>query len=326
MKQLKQKFNYSPNYILRDDGYLANIALLYYQEGLNQSEIAKRLGLSRTTILNYLKEGRERGIVDIRVNGETLNSSKIARDLAQKYKLEGVYVAYVGRKAKSDFSLRHTARVAALALHDIIAPGDLLGIAWGETIKLIGEQLPNRTIPNTEVCQVIGSMESDRLLSAEDCAIQIANKIGAQCHTLHAPAILSSPGLANGLRDEPAIKKQLKRLKNLNAILTSVGDLTETTHVLSSGLIKRKHLDEIITNGGVGFLCGNFIKSNGDDLPSPLKDCMISITPGEIRKTPKRIMVASGEQKLHAVKAALIGGHATHVILDENLILELLKS
>ena len=94
MKQLKQKFTHSPNYILRDDGYLANIALLYYQEGLNQSEIAKRLGLSRTTILNYLKEGRERGIVDIRVNGETLNSSKMARDLAQKYKLEGVYVAY----------------------------------------------------------------------------------------------------------------------------------------------------------------------------------------------------------------------------------------
>ena len=169
-------------------------------------------------------------------------------------------------------------------------------------------------------------MESDRLLSAEDCAIQIANKIGAQCHTLHAPAILSSSSLATALRDEPAIKKQLKRLENLNAILTSVGDLTETTHVLSSGLIKRNHLDEIISNGGVGFLCGNFIKSNGDDLPSPLKDCMISITPSEIRKTPKRIMVASGEKKIHAVKAALTGGHATHVILDENLILEILRS
>jgi DNA-binding transcriptional regulator LsrR (DeoR family) len=59
LKQLKQKFNNSPNYILRDDGYLANIALLYYQEGLNQGEIATRLGLSRTNILNYLKEGIE---------------------------------------------------------------------------------------------------------------------------------------------------------------------------------------------------------------------------------------------------------------------------
>ena len=98
-------------------------------------------------------------------------------------------------KAKSDFSLRHTARVAALALHDIINPGTCWEL-HGETIKLIGEQLPNRGIPNTEVCQVIGSMESDRLLSAEDCAIQIANKIGAQCHTLHAPAILSSSSLA----------------------------------------------------------------------------------------------------------------------------------
>ena len=325
MKQLKQKFNNSPNYILRDDGYLANIALLYYQEGLNQSEIATRLGLSRTTILNYLKEGRDRGIVDIRVNGETLNSSTIARDLVQKYNLEGVYVAYVGKKSKSDFSLRHTARVAALALHDIINPGDLLGVAWGETIKLIGEQLPNREIPSTEVCQVIGSMESDRLLSAEDCAIQIANKIGAQCHTLHAPAILSSSSLAKALRSEPAIKKQLKRLETLNAILTSVGDLTESTHVLSSGLIKRKHLDQIIASGGVGFLCGYFIKTNGDTLHYPLQDCTISITPDEIRKTPKRILVASGEKKLHAVKAALMGGHATHVVLDENLILELLK-
>jgi DNA-binding transcriptional regulator LsrR (DeoR family) len=37
-------------------------------------------------------------------------------------------------------------------------------------------------------------------------------------------------------------------------------------------------------------------------------------------------MVASGEKKLHAVKATLMGGHATHVVLDENLILELLKN
>ena len=106
---------------------------------------------------------------------------------------------------------------------------------------------------------------------------------------------------------------------------TSVGDLTESTHVLSSGLIKRKHLDQIIASGGVGFLCGYFIKNNGDTLHYPLQDCTISITPDEIRKTPKRIMVASGEKKLHAVKAALMGGHATHVVLDENLILELLK-
>ena len=56
----------------------------------------------------------------------------MARDLAQKYKLEGVYVAYVGRKAKSDFSLRHTARVAALALHDIINPGTYWELHGGD--------------------------------------------------------------------------------------------------------------------------------------------------------------------------------------------------
>ena len=59
----------------KDENYLANIALLYYQEGLNQGQIADRLGLSRATIVNYLKEGRDRGIVDIRVNGESLRAS-----------------------------------------------------------------------------------------------------------------------------------------------------------------------------------------------------------------------------------------------------------
>ena len=35
-------------------------------------------------------------------------------------------------------------------------------------------------------------------------------------------------------------------------------------------------------------------------------------------------MVASGE-KIHAVKAALTGGHATHVVLDENHFKKFLK-
>ena len=37
-------------------------------------------------------------------------------------------------------------------------------------------------------------------------------------------------------------------------------------------------------------------------------------------------MVSSGEKKINAVKAALTGGHATHVVLDEKLILEILKN
>ena len=307
------------SYSTKDESYLANVALLYYQEGLNQGQIADRLGLSRATIVNYLKEGRDRGIVDIRVNGESLRSSSIGQELRKMFDLEDVYIANSGPNSDPSSALRQTARVAALAFYNIIEPGDVIGVAWGETIKSVGENLPDRKIDGTSVCQIIGSMESDRLLSAEDCAIQIANRIGAQCYTLHSPAILSSKPLAQDLRQEETIKAQLKRLKNLNAIITSVGDLSDSTHILSSGIISEKDLEKIKDEGGAGWLCSGFIQADGSKLPHQLQERMIAIQLEDILKTPKRILVASGLKKDLAVLAALKGKFVTHAILDYEL-------
>lgn len=69
---------------------LANIALLYYGEGLTQSEIAKRMQVSRATIVNMLKDSRDLGIVEIRVDGKYLASSNIARDVCEKFGLADV--------------------------------------------------------------------------------------------------------------------------------------------------------------------------------------------------------------------------------------------
>jgi len=309
----------------RDDNLLANVALLYYQEGLNQSDIAKRMGLSRATIINYLRESRERGIVDIRVNGEALKSARDSKNLSEKYDLKDVYIAHVGDIGDAHLALRQTARVASIAFHNIIEPGDIIGVAWGETIKMVGEELPNSIIEGTQVCQVVGAMESDRLLTAETCAIQIANRIGAQCHTLHAPAVLSSASLARELRLEPSIHKQLNRFKNLNAILTSVGDVSGTPHVLSSGIIGLGDLHDITKLGGAGFICSRFINSSGRSLSFALEDRMIAIDIDEIKKTPKRILVASGLKKLDAVRAVFAGHYVTHAILDSALAEALLK-
>jgi dihydroxyacetone kinase len=309
----------SVSYSTKDENYLANIAILYYQDGLNQGQIADRLGLSRATIVNYLKECRDRGIVDIRVNGESLRSSSTGQELRKMFSLDDVYIANSGSKSDPASTLRQTARVAALAFYNIIEQGDVIGVAWGETIKSVGENLPDRKIARTSVCQIIGSMESDRLLSAEDCAIQIANRIGAQCYTLHSPAILSSRPLAQELRQEETIKSQLKRLKNLSAIITSVGDLSDSTHILSSGIISEIDLEKIKSSGGAGWLCSGFIKADGTMLPHHLEERMIAIQLDDILKTPKRILVASGLKKLSAVTAALKGKFVTHAILDLEL-------
>jgi len=46
------------------EGVLADIAALYDKNGLTQSEIAGRIGVSRPAIVNYIKQAREQGIDD----------------------------------------------------------------------------------------------------------------------------------------------------------------------------------------------------------------------------------------------------------------------
>ena len=61
-----------------------------------QGEIAKPIGQPQKTIVIYLTEGKERGAVYIRGNGEALWPSLKSSYLAMRYYLEDVSIAYVG--------------------------------------------------------------------------------------------------------------------------------------------------------------------------------------------------------------------------------------
>src|SRR3546814_12910397 len=54
-------------------------AWLYYEDSLNQSDVAERLGVSRATVVNYLQEARQRGVVRIAIAAEALGRSEERR-------------------------------------------------------------------------------------------------------------------------------------------------------------------------------------------------------------------------------------------------------
>jgi len=308
---------------LRSDHLLANIALLYYGEGMTQSEIAKRVGVSRASVVNYLREGRQRGIVDIHISGQALACSSLSRELRQKYDLADVYIA---QYTQNETALSQTSHAAAMAFLDIVKPGEHIGVAWGETIKNIADQLPGTLIRDTSVSQIIGAMHSTRLFSAEACSIQIARRIGAQCFNLHAPAVLSSPQLANALKQEPTIKAQLERLNTLDVVLFSVGDCSESTHLVAAGIASAQDIKDARARGAKAVVCSRFIDANGKQVEIELNRRLISIEVQTLENTAKKILVVAGLDKLEAAKAALKGGLATHLVLDETLAIALLKN
>lgn len=304
------------------DALIANIAMLYYGEGLTQGEIAARMTLSRATIVNLLRDSRDRGIVQIRVDGKALSGTSLARDLREKFGLEDVFIARTAAEAdgaNSRLDLRQVARVAAMAFLDILEPGDRVGIAWGETILALSNQMPHSPTENVEVCQLIGSMNSKRVPASETCAIEIAGKLGSTCFTLHAPAIVANADLAQLFRTEPTISAQLARLNALDVTVASVGNMADNTHLAAAGIVSAPELRAARAAGAVGIICCRFIDAQGKAMQIAPDDRLIAVDIATLRKARKRLLVVCGIDREAATRAAIAGQLVTHLCVDEAL-------
>ncbi|WP_299151747.1 sugar-binding domain-containing protein [uncultured Tateyamaria sp.] len=306
---------------------LSNVALLYYGEGMTQSEIAKRLQVSRVTVVNLLRDAREEGIVEIHVGGQHLAESTLSRELCEKFGLDDVYIsdAFTGTEVDRAATLRQLGRVSATAFLNIIEPGDKVGVAWGETVHALSSALPRARVEGAEVSQLIGSMISGRVPASETCAIQIANQIGAQCYTLHAPAIVSTAELAVALRQEPTIAAQMDRLRSLDLVIYSIGNMSQDTHLVAAGMAGVDELTAAQKAGVVGIMCCRYINAQGNELALPPSERLVSTSLNNIRAARKRLLVVCGEDRATATRAAIAGGYVSHLCADRQLANALLR-
>ncbi|MEM6371868.1 MAG: sugar-binding domain-containing protein [Pseudomonadota bacterium] len=307
---------------------LSNVALLYYGEGLTQSEIAKRLQVSRVTVVNLLRDAREEGIVEIHVGGQHLSESTLSRDMREAFGLEDVYISDAFTDGDTDraATLRQLGRVSATAFLNIVEPGDKIGVAWGETVLALSGALPRARVQGAEVSQLIGSMISDRVPASETCAIQIANQISAQCFTLHAPGIVSTPGLAKTLLTEPTIASQMDRLRDLDMAVYSIGNVSKDTHFVAAGMASAAEMSAAQKAGAVGVICCRYIDAQGQECQLPPSDRIVSASLENLRAARKKLLVVCGTDRAGATRAAINGGLVTHLCADRSLANALLQS
>ncbi|MEM9585287.1 MAG: sugar-binding domain-containing protein [Pseudomonadota bacterium] len=310
------------------EALLSNVALLYYGEGLTQGEIAKRMKVSRATIVNMLRESRDVGIVDIRVQGRHLSGSGLAREVRENFKLDDVYVSHAeaGQSLSRKATLAQLGRVASTALLDVTSPGDRVGVAWGETIMAVADALPMNPVPDVEVCQLIGSMMSERIPASENCTIQIASKLGARSFTLHAPALISNAELAQMLRAEPTIKDQLQRLSALDLVVYSIGNVKADTHLVAAGMATSGELSNAKEAGAVGIVCCRYVDAQGAEIHQAPSDRVIASKLSDLQSAAKKLLIVCGADRSAATLAAIRGGLVSHLCVDTALAKALLDS
>jgi len=299
------KHAHSPNLVVE-------AAWLYYQDGLNQHEIAKRLDVSRATVVNYLQHAREHGFVEVRLAPEVFSGHAAALKLKKTFGLTAAYVVPDGA-TPTETSARVT-RGAADWLPNLLTPGDRLGIAWGKTIYDVSEQLEPRAMQDLTILQLVGSMTTPYGFSSDICSSNMARKLSARCINLHVPAVLSDPAIADLLQRETLIARQLEEVRHCTVTAFSVGSCTPESHVVSSGVATTAELADYVSKGAVGVLCGRFIDRDGQPVPGALDGRMMGVALDALQHPPTGLLVCPSSERVPASAAALKGGYATHIV------------
>ncbi|WP_424930507.1 sugar-binding transcriptional regulator [Amaricoccus tamworthensis] len=298
------------------DRIIIEAAWLYYHEGMNQNAIAERLDVSRATVVNYLSDAREKGFVRITLANRVFTSHELSLEIKQRFGLEAVYV--VADDASAEGSLTRVARGAAEWLPDLLAPGDRLGVAWGQTVFEIAEAMnPTRTT-DVVVHQLVGSVSSPYGFTAEVCSAHLADRLGARCVNLHAPAVISTAELANRLREEPIIQQQFAALSQCNKAIFAAGSCAPDSHVVLSGISTLPEFETYVKDGAAGVLCGRFIDQSGREVRGPLDGRIMGVELDLLTGLDMGILVSVGEDKVRPMLSAIRGGYVTHVVTSES--------
>ncbi|WP_434054017.1 MAG: sugar-binding transcriptional regulator [Roseibium sp.] len=306
------------------DDAIVEVTWCYYQDGMNQNEIAERLGISRATVVNYLAEARKRDYVRISLDTDVFRNQELARRIVDRFGLRDA-VVIPSSPDGPERSLDRVTRVVADWLPGLLEPGDRLGVAWGETVYRVAEAAPRVDLEDLTIVQLVGSRPAALGFAAETCSATLARRYGAHCVNLHVPLVLSDKDLVEQLKREPVIEAQLQAVADCNKTIFACGTCGEDSHVVHTGLLDKSDIGACAANGAIGVICGRLIDQDGHGLNRDIEDRMIAVTLEQMRHKDMGLLVGSGPDRAAPMLAAIRGGYATHVATCSETAADLLR-
>lgn len=297
----------------RQDDLIIETAWLYFHDGLNQNEIAKRLDVSRASVVNYLAEARRRDYVRITLDSDVFRNNQLASELRAKFGLVDVLVVPED-SSSAQRSAERVIRAASDWLPHLLESGDHLGIAWGETIYRLAQIAPKLVMDDLTIVQLLGSKPSDIGFAAENCAATLAQRFGAYCANLHVPLMLSTPQLCESLKAEPMVAAQLQMVADCKKVIFAAGTTDPDSHIAMTGLLDAPTLSQMRKDGAAAVICGRVIDHDGTPMPAPNEDRLIGVTLEQMRNKEMGILVSAGLDRVGAAAAAIRGDYVTHFV------------
>ncbi len=302
----------------------ARAAWLYYLEELTQGEVARELGVSRSTVVRLLQRAKEEGLVRITLDVPR-EVFEMERELERLY---GLRRARLLPEARDEEQLKRWLGHAAVELLvEMVKPGTTIAAGWGTTLQtmadlLVGEQ----AAAGAEIVALVGGLH--RAASGTNSnwvAEQLGRYFQAPVHALYAPVSVGDRSTADALAQDPDIRDTLNLARQASLAIYGVGTLAEEATIVQLGYLSPEEQAFLRERGAVGDIACRWIDIRGNPVELPPTINPIGISLENLKGIPERLMVAGGELKREAILGALRGGYATTLVTEEGTAAYLLE-
>ena len=304
---------------------LVEVSVMYYLENMTQSEIAKKLYMSRPKVSRLLHKAKEENIVDIRINYDSNEFSRIKRKLRQLFKVDNIIV--VKTLNKEEDTIRELGYAAANELKYQLSDNLTIGMSWGRTIKSTVDAFKPKAFKNTHVVELFGAVNyrEDRpeMLSI---GFDFSKKIGGTFFPLPAPVFIPEDSIYEALVNNTLIWNTLDAIDDCDLIMTGLGVInTDVPQKIWDSYVDPDAKKDILNASGVGYVCARFFDQDGAFIDHKINENVIGIKTENIKKN-NLFIVAGGLYKQKAIHAFLKDGHVNTLVSDDKTLKKVIEA
>lgn len=304
------------------DRIRARAVWLYHVEGLTQNDIAIRLGINRVMVVRALADAKRRNEVRVTVSAPLAELIELERSMEKEYGIERVIVAPFDDPEGDP--VRVIAAAAGNYISTIMKPGMTVGVGWGRTLYNTLPFINGMTLEDFRVVSLLGGIAAARRFNPAEFAWQFAELFQGEGYLIPAPAVVDSPETKHALLERCGLAAIFEMADKLDVALLSVGGITTLTTSYRTGYISEADRRSLIEAGAVGDVLYNFIDRDGVVVDHEVNTRVISVNLSRLRKTPERVLISGGKEKLVSLKAAIGTVSPTTLVTDEQTALSLL--
>ncbi len=305
---------------------LYKIAHLYYMDGLSQKQIGLRFGLSRIKVSRMLKQARDLKIVQIFLSPGNERTSILEQEIESSFNLHEAIV--VSRESGNDGKeiLQALGSASAECLVRSIQGGETIAITWGHTLLAVVDSLSPANYPDIRIVQSLGGLnQPDSKINAADLARRTAQVLGADLTLLSSPGIVENKDIRDALLHDPQIKRTLELASRARIALVGIGVPASTSRSLVE-VLSKEDIRRLTARKAVGDIGLQFFDNAGQPVSDEIHDRIVGLSLPQYKAISRVIAVASGIDKVDAIRAAMKGKIINVLVTDETTAVELLKT